>query len=432
MSEGTQLNLVGLSHHTAPVEVRERLDFPEKNLQASLKSLRDCPGVAEALLLSTCNRVEVVVRLDNGVEALPLVAGFFAREKKMDRDELEPFLYHYRQREAIRHIFRVASSLDSMVIGEPQILGQLKVSYAMARAAGTLGGLLEEVLSHAFATAKKVRSETGIAASAVSVSYAAVELAKKIFDSLEGKTVFLIGAGKMTELAARHLRRSGASSIFVANRTYARAEELATELDGEAIRFDELLDHIVKADIIISSTGAPVHIIKKEHGKKFLQARRNKPMFFIDIAVPRDIDPELNKLDNLFVYDIDDLQQVVEANKKQREHETVAAERLVEFEVDRLLARFKQLEIGPTLAALQQQMHRLREEELARAKLKDLNTEQQAAVEEMSQRLVNKILHGPLVELKRIPERPNGLQLVDFVRRMFQLKDTTDSKDKEP
>ncbi len=432
MSEGTQLHLVGLSHHTAPVEVRERLDFPEKNLQASLKSLRACPGVAEALLLSTCNRVEVVTRLDNGVEALPLVADFFARERKMDRDELEPFLYHYRQREAIRHIFRVASSLDSMVIGEPQILGQLKVSYAMARAAGTLGGLLEEVMSHAFATAKKVRSETGIAASAVSVSYAAVELAKKIFDSLEGKTVFLIGAGKMTELAARHLRRSGASSIFVANRTYARAEELATELDGEAIRFDELLDHIVKADIVISSTGSPVHIIKKEHGKKFLQARRNRPMFFIDIAVPRDIDPELNKLDNLFVYDIDDLQQVVEANKKQREHEAVAAERLVEFEVDRLLARLQQLEIGPTLAALQQRMHRLREEELAQAKLKGLNAEQLAAVEEMSRRLVNKILHGPLVELKRVPEQPNGLQLVDFVRRMFQLKDTTDPKDKEP
>lgn len=418
-----RLSLVGLSHHTAPIEVRERIDFPEKNLPAALQKLRERPGVTEALLLSTCNRVEVLARLEDGVDALALVTDFFTRERRMARETLAPCLYQYEQRDAIRHVFRVAASLDSMVVGEPQILGQIKAAYATARAVGTLGGLLDEILTHAFATAKKVRSETGIAASAVSVSYAAVELAKKIFGSLEGKTVFLIGAGKMTELAARHLRRSGAESIFVANRTYARAEELATEMGGEAIHFDEMLDYVARADIVISSTGAPVYIIKKEHGKRFLRERKNRPMFFIDIAVPRDIDPELNKLDNIFVYDIDDLQQVVEANKKQRKHESVAAEQLVEYEVDRLLARLEQLEVGPTLAALQQRMHHLREEELARANLKNLSPEQQAAVEEMSRRLVNKILHGPLVELKRVPQQPNGLQMVEFVRRMFQLKE---------
>jgi glutamyl-tRNA reductase len=425
-----RLSLVGLSHHTAPVEVRERLDFPEKNLPAALQKFRERPGVTEALLLSTCNRVEVLARLEDGVDALPLVTDFFTRERRMARETLSPCLYQYDQREAIRHVFRVASSLDSMVVGEPQILGQIKAAYATARAVGTVGGLLDEVLTHAFATAKKVRNETGIAASAVSVSYAAVELAKKIFGSLEGKTVFLIGAGKMTELAARHLRRSGAESIFVANRTYARAEELATELGGEAIRFDELLDYAVRADIVISSTGAPVYIIKKEHGKRFLRERKNRPMFFIDIAVPRDIDPALNKLDNLFVYDIDDLQQVVEANKKQRDHEAVAAEHMVEHEVDQLLVRLKQLEVGPTLAALQQRMHNLREEELARANLKNLSQEQQTAVEEMSRRLVNKILHGPLVELKRIPQQPNGLKMVEFARRMFQLKEHKESPTK--
>ena len=418
-----QLSLVGLSHHTAPVELRERLDFPEKSLPAALQTLKEQPCVAEAMLLSTCNRVEVLARLDDGIDALPLVADFFARERRMARETLDPCLYHHQQRDAIRHIFRVASSLDAMVIGEPQILGQVKAAYATARAVGSVGGILEEVLSHAFATAKRVRTETGLAASAVSVSYAAVELAKKIFGSLEGKTVFLIGAGKMTELAARHLRRSGASSIFVANRTLARAEELAREMGGEAIRFDELLDYVARADIVISSTGAPVYIIKKEHGQRFLQQRKNRPMFFIDIAVPRDIDPALNKLDNLFVYDIDDLEHVVEANRKHREHEAVSAEKLVNREVDRLLTRLKQLEIGPTLAALQHRVHKLRQEELAHAKLDGLTPEQRAAVDEATRRMVNKILHGPLVELKRVPQMPDGLKMVEFARRMFQLKD---------
>ncbi|MCI0404348.1 MAG: glutamyl-tRNA reductase [Acidobacteria bacterium] len=418
-----ELSVVGLSHHTAPVEVRERLHFPESEVVHAVEALRRRPGVAEAVLFSTCNRTEAVVRLEGDVEALPLVAEFLADARRVPCEEFERFLYHRSQREAIRHIFRVASSLDSMVVGEPQVLGQVKAAYAGARAAGTLGGVLDEVLTHAFSVAKKVRTETGIAASAVSVGHAAVELARKIFGSLEGRTVFLIGAGKMSELAAKHLRRSGAQAILVTNRTYGRAQELAEQLGGQAIHFDDLLTCAGQADIVISSTGAPHFIIRKQHGEQFMSQRRNRPMFFIDIAVPRDVDPELNQLDNIFVYDIDDLHQVVNANLRERQREAVRAEELVEREVDRLLERLKRLELTPTIVALEEKLHGLRQQELARAGLRDLTPAQRAEVDELTRSLVNKILHLPLTQLKRLPQEPDGLKLVEFIRKTFQLKD---------
>ncbi|MBI2957077.1 MAG: glutamyl-tRNA reductase, partial [Acidobacteria bacterium] len=355
-----ELSLVGLSHHTAPVEVRERLHVPESELPAALRDLREQPGVAEALLLSTCNRVEALLRVEGATDARALVTDFLARSRGLAAEVFARHLYHHRQRDAIRHLFRVASSLDAMVVGEPQVLGQVKAAYVAARTAGTIGSVLDEVLTHAFAVAKKVRTETGVAAAAVSVSYAAVELARKIFGSLEGKTVFVIGAGKMSELAARHLRRSGAQTIFVSNRTYGRAQELAAQLGGRAIHFDDLLKYAGQADIIISSTGAPHHIIRRQHGVEFLAQRKNRPMFFIDIAVPRDIDPALNELDNIFVYDIDDLEEVVEATRRERQREAVRAEEIVEREVDKLLGRLKRLELGPTIAALQERLHGLR------------------------------------------------------------------------
>lgn len=418
-----ELSLVGLSHHTAPVEVRERLHFPEKDLPAALHRLRELEEVEEAIIFSTCNRVEVLARLTDGAEPVPLVASFLSETRRVGRDVFEASLYHHRQRDAVRHVFRVAASLDAMVVGEPQILGQVKAAYATARAVGTLGGVLDEVMTHAFAAAKKVRAETGVAAAGVSVSYAAVELAKKIFGSLEGKKVFLIGAGEMCELAAEQLVQAGATSVFVANRTHARAQELAVRWSGEAIRFDDLLNHVSQADIVISSTGAPVCVIRKEHGLRFLAERKNRPMFFIDIAVPRDIDPELNTLDNIFLYNIDDLQQVVAANRRERDREAVRAEEIVEREVDRLLARLKSLELTPTIVALQEKLHALRQQELVRARLDGLTPEQRAAVDEMSRSLVNKILHMPLAELKRLPQQPDGLRLVEFVRQLFQLKD---------
>jgi glutamyl-tRNA reductase len=282
---------------------------------------------------------------------------------------------------------------------------------------------LDEVMTHAFAAAKRVRRETGVATAAVSVSYAAVELARKIFGSLEGKNVFLIGAGEMSELAAQHLLQAGAQAIFVANRTYARAQELAAHWNGHAIRYDELLDHVGQADIVISSTGAPVCIIRKEQVQRFMAERKNRPMFFIDIAVPRDIDPELNTLDNVFLYNIDDLQQVVAANLRERQREAGRAEEIVEQDVERLLGRLKTLELAPTIVALQDKLHGIRRQELAKARLNGLTPEQQAAVEEMTSSLVNKILHMPLVQLKRLPQQPDGLRLVEFLRKTFRLKD---------
>lgn len=418
-----EIALIGLSHDTAPIEVRERLHFPERDLPAALHALREHPEVAEAVIFSTCNRVEVLTRMEDGVEALPLVADFLAEMRRVEREAFESCLYHHRQREAMRHVFRLASSLDSMVVGEPQVLGQVKAAYATARAVGTVGSILDEVMTHAFVAAKRVRAETGVAAAAVSVSYAAVELARKIFGTLEGKNVFLIGAGEMSELAAQHLMEAGAQAIFVANRTHARAQELAVKWNGHAIRYDDLLSHISQTDIVISSTGAPVCIIRREQVQRFMAERKNRPMFFIDIAVPRDIDPTLNTLDNVFLYNIDDLQQVVAANRRERQREAGRAEEIVEREVDRLLLRLKTLELTPTIVALQDKLHGLREQELAKARLDGLTPEQRTAVEEMTRSLVNKILHMPLTQLKRLPQQPDGLRLVEFLRQTFRLKD---------
>ncbi len=418
-----ELSLVGLSHHTAPLEVRERLHFAEKDLPAALLQLRERSGVAEAVLFSTCNRVEVLARLEEGAQAVPLVADFLEEARRVPRSVFDSSLYHHSQREAIRHVFRVASSLDALVVGEPQILSQVKAAYAVARAVRTIGGVLDEVMTRSFAAAKKVRAETGIGAAAVSVSSVAVELAKKIFGTLEGKTVFLIGAGEMSELAARHLIESGAQTVFVANRTYARAQELAAQWNGQAIRFDDLLSHVSRADIILSSTGSPVYVIRKEHGQRFQAERRNRPMFFIDIAVPRDIDPELNSLENIFVYNMDDLQQVVAANRREREREAVRAEEIIEREVDRLLVRLKTLELAPTIVALQEKLRELERLELARARLDTLTPAQRAAVEEMTHSLVKSILHMPLTQLRRLPQQPDGLKLVELIRQTFQLKD---------
>ena len=418
-----EIALVGLSHYTAPVEVRERLHFPEKDLPAALHALGERSEVAEAVIFSTCNRVEVLTRLEDGVEALPLVVDFLAAMRRVERGAFESCLYHHHQREAMRHVFRLASSLDSMVVGEPQVLGQVKAAYATARAVGTVGGVLDEIMTHAFVAAKRVRAETGVAAAAVSVSYAAVELARKIFGTLEGKNVFLIGAGEMSELAAQHLMEAGAQAIFVANRTHARAQELAAKWNGHAIRYDDLLSHISQTDVVISSTGAPVCIIRREQVQRFMAERKNRPMFFIDIAVPRDIDPTLNTLDNVFLYNIDDLQQVVAANLRERQREAARAEEIVERELDRLLLRLKTLELTPTIVALQEKLHGLREQELAKARLDGLTPEQRAAVEEMTRSLVNKILHLPLTQLKRLPQQPDGLRLVEFLRQTFRLKD---------
>ncbi|MBI3894484.1 MAG: glutamyl-tRNA reductase, partial [Acidobacteria bacterium] len=293
-----------MSHKTAPVEVRECLAIAEDLLPDALRAAAALPDIGEVFILSTCNRVEILARAETDDGNIgPQLAEFLARSHDLAPSELQQHLYEYRQREAIQHIFRVAASLDSMVIGESQILGQVKAAYNVARATGTLGGTLEEVLTRSFAVAKRIRTETGIAASAISVSYAAVELARKIFGTLEGKRILLIGAGKMSELAAKHLLHSGAAGIFVTNRTPERAQEMASLLQGRAVPFEQLLEYAAQCDILISSTAATEFLIRRSDGQCLLAERKNRPIFLIDIAVPRNIDPEINKLDNLFLYD---------------------------------------------------------------------------------------------------------------------------------
>ncbi|MGA3211780.1 MAG: glutamyl-tRNA reductase [Terriglobales bacterium] len=417
--------LIGVNHKTAPVDVRERFAIPESRLPDAVQQLAKYPGVEEALIVSTCNRVEFVARAVNGTSGL---SGFLADYFAAPPSEFQNYVYEYREKDAVRHIFRVASSLDSMIVGEPQILGQVKEAYAVARAAGTLSSQLDALFTRAFAVAKRVRNETAVGASAVSVASVAVELAKKVFGTLNGRTVYLVGAGKMCELAARHLRAHGAGSVFVANRTYDRAVHLAEKFNGQAMNFEQLYETVDRADIVITSTGAPHFIFRKEHAEKFLQKRRNKPMFFIDIAVPRDVDPAVNELDGMFVYDIDDLQSVVSSNVADRAGEARRAETLIEEEVERFLARLQTAGVVPTIVSLQEHLEMIRQAELdrVRGRLGTLSPEQEMAVEALSHGIVNKIMHTPIVTLKsaaREPGKQDPTTVIELVRRLFNLSE---------
>lgn len=416
--------LTGVNHKTAPVEVRERLAFDPSSLGGALGELRSQCGVYESMILSTCNRVEIVVTAENGTDPTAGVDQFLSDHRKVQLDSIAPHLYHYSDEEAIRHLFRVASSLDSMVVGEPQILGQLKTAYAIAKAHGAVGGLLEVILTRAFSVAKRVRSETGIGESAVSVGYAAVELAREIFGTLAAKKVMIVGAGKMSELAARHLRRSGASEIFVTNRTQERARELAEVFQGTIVEYDRFLATLPEMDIVITSSGAPFYIIQKSQMRRVIEARRNRPMFLIDIAVPRNIEPAVNEIDNVFLYDIDDLQRVVETNVGERKKRAEQAEKIVAEEVGRMLSRLRAREVAPTITSLQDQLEQLRLAEVARVrgKLGALTPQQEEAIEVLTRGLINKIAHGPISELRRQAGQPEGLQLIEAIRRLFRLE----------
>ena len=421
------LRLIGVNHKTAPVEVRERLAIPESRLAEALKKLSQHPGVDEGMILCTCNRVELLAQSKNGSVDLH---GFLREYFQLPAGDLEPHLYEYREQDVIRHVFRVTSSLDSMVVGEPQILGQVKEAYATARAVGALHSQLDQLLTRAFAVAKRVRTETAVGSSSVSIASVAVELAKKIFGSLHGKNVYLVGAGKMSELAARHLLAHGAASIFVANRTYDRAIRLAQKFDGQAIEFSRLYDTCDRGDIVITSTGAPHAIFRREHGELFLSRRRNRPMFFIDIAVPRDVDPEMNKLDGIFVYDIDDLQQAVTAHVADRKKEAERAEAIVNSEVERFQARLQTLDVVPTIVSLQDHLETLRQAEIdrVRGRLGELSPEQEMAIEALTRGIVNKIMHTPISTLKSAARESEATTVVDLVRRLFNLQDRKAAK----
>ncbi len=413
--------LLGVNHKTAPVEVREQLAISDKKLADALQQLMSITGVQEAMILSTCNRVEVLAYTVNGSADL---RQFLRQHFGLEPSSYAPHLYEYREVAAVRHVFRVASSLDSLVVGEPQILGQVKEAYATARAVGTVQSRLDLLLTRAFAVAKRVRAETAIGSSSVSIASVAVDLAERIFGSLQGKQVCLVGAGKMSEIAARHLLARGAGPIFVANRSYGRAQTLAERFGGSAVRFDDLYGHCEQADIVISSTGAPVTIFRREHGERFLSRRKNRPMFFIDIAVPRDVDPEMNKLDGIFVYDIDDLQDAAALHAAQRSKEAERAEKIIEEEVVRFHARVQSLHVVPAIISLQDYVETIRQAELdrARGRLGPISPEQEQALEALTRGIVNKILHTPITQLKSAATDPEVTTLIDAFKKIFNLE----------
>jgi glutamyl-tRNA reductase len=420
-----KLLTTGVSHKTAPVEVRECLAFRDEALPAALADLKRREGVAEALILSTCNRVEVTVTTEDGADPRAIVDSFLADHKAVSPDTIGPHLYRHEGRDAIHHLFRVASSLDSMVVGEPQILGQLKAAYAAAKDSGAVCGWLEGLLTRAFSVAKRVRSETGIGQMAVSVSYAAVELARKIFGSLANRTVMIAGAGKMSELAARHLRSSGASHVFVTNRTHERAIEMAALFQGTPVEYTRFVAMLPEVDILIASSGAPHYILHKDEMQRVIAARRNKPVFLIDIAVPRNIEPAVNEIDNVFLYDIDDLQEVVNANLRERMKAAERAESLVAEEVERTMARLKVAEVTPTIVGLQEQLEQIRagEIEKARRKYGPFTPEQERAIEALTHGIVNKIAHGPISEIRSHAGHPDGAHVIAAIRKAFHLQD---------
>ncbi len=421
-----EILVVGLSHKTAPIELRERLYVAEADLPKPLELLGNSPEIAERILIATCNRVEVYAVAAGAVpKAVEAITDCLAAHHTLDKNRFVGLLYTHTAAEAVRHVFRVASSLDSMVVGEPQILGQVKAAYSVARAQEATGIILTNLLEQAFHVAKRVRTETGIGSSAASVSSAAVELARKIFGDLAGRSVLIIGAGEMAELALRHLLDDGVRSVLVANRSYDRAVALAQQFHGRAVTFESFRQEMVGADIVISSTAAPHVILKKEDMQPIILQRRHRPIFLIDIAHPRDIDPACNELDNVYLYDIDDLQAVVTANLKEREREAERATTIIEREVGVYLTWLRSLDVVPTILSLRQRVEEIRGAELQKAlgRLGDMTPEQREAITAMTHAMVNKLLHQPMTELKRRAALHDGHLYTSVLRRLFGLEE---------
>ncbi|HWZ46547.1 MAG TPA: glutamyl-tRNA reductase [Candidatus Saccharimonadales bacterium] len=421
--------LIGVNHNSAPLELRERLAIPESRLPDAVQTLVRHPGVEEGMVLSTCNRVELLTSTKQESNLRSFMGSYFG----LSADLLSSHhIYEFEHQEAVRHVFRVASSLDSMVVGEPQILGQVKEAYAVARGLGAVHSRLDALVSRAFAVAKRVRTETAIGGASVSISSVAVQLAEKIFGSLNDKTVYVVGAGKMAELAARHLISSGVHKIIFSNRTHERALQMAEAFGGQAEPFERLYETADRADIILTSTGASEPLFRREHGERFLKDRRNRPMFFIDIAVPRNVDRAMDKLDGMFVYDIDDLQSVAAGNTAERKKEAERAEKIIEVEVERFASRMKSLEVVPTILSLQEQCETIRQAEMdrIRGRLGKLTPEQEAAIEAMTRGIVNKLLHTPITTLKSAASGPEAATIHEIIRRIFNLNLKNEKLDK--
>ncbi|MCP4747637.1 MAG: glutamyl-tRNA reductase [Desulfobacteraceae bacterium] len=421
-----KLILIGMNHKTAAVEIRECLAFSDEQTRKALVNLRSFPSIQEVILLSTCNRVELLICAGDYEKAVCDAKNFLAAFKGLKLNQFEDSLYLYQAEQAVRHLFRVSASLDSMVVGEPQILGQVKAAYRTATEEKTSGVILNRLLHKALFVAKRIRTETGIGGHAVSISYAAIELARKIFGGLQGKPVLLIGAGEMAELAVEHLLRNRAGTIFVANRTFDRGVELAARFKGTAIRFEEIESILGQVDIVISSTGARGYVLERSTVKGLMRGRRNRPVFFIDIAVPRDIDPMVNELNNVYVYDIDDLKGVIDENLKDRQREAIKAERVIDEAVIQFRSWFRELDVIPTIKALRSKIQDTARLEMQRTleQMEHLSSEDHACIERMLRAFVNKILHEPTRYLKRSGCSKDRSASLDVARKLFGLDES--------
>ncbi|ACN14199.1 HemA [Desulforapulum autotrophicum HRM2] len=417
-----EIILIGLNHKTAPVSLRECLSFPPEQTLDALETLLATVPVKEALIFSTCNRMEILFVPGNET-ATDQVVQFLSDYKALPIQEFEPSLYTYRNDDAVKHLFRVAASLDSMIVGEPQILGQIKKAYRKAIANKASGTILNRLMHKAFSVAKRVRKETGIGDNAVSISYAAVELANKIFSDLDRRSVMLMGAGEMAELAVEHLISNGVKQIIVANRTFANAVCLAQRFQGQAIKFEEMETFLCDVDIIISSTGATQHVLTKQQVKKAMAQRKNRPLFCIDIAVPRDLDPGINQINNAYLYDIDDLQNLVNDNLEERSREAVKGERLVEEAVVKFRWWLDSLAVVPTIKDLKRKLESIADKEAEKTitKLGPLAPEQIDAIKRLTRSVARKIMHDPILFLKNTGEHRNDAHYLSVARHLFNL-----------
>jgi glutamyl-tRNA reductase len=418
-----ELLVIGLNHNTAPIEIRECLAFPEDKLGEALSKVHALSSVKEDMIVSTCNRVEVYAATRETDKAVHDLKEFLCQYHGISLKEFEKSLYTHIGEEAVRHIFRVASSLDSMVLGEPQILGQIKEAYDISQQANTSGLILHRLLHRAFHVAKRVRTETKIAISAVSVSSVAVALAEKIFGTLKKKTVLLIGAGEMCELAARYLVAGGVEKMLVTNRTYERAVSLAQEFSGEAIPFEDMPQGLKKADIVMSATNSPQYLIGHDQITRVMKDRRQKPIFFIDIADPRDIEPKVGDVENVYLYNMDDLQKVANENVKDREKEAQKAETLVQDEVVKFVTWYRSLEVTPTIVALRKKFEEIRKKELEKTLSlhPNLSDKEKKSLEALTSAIINKILHAPITLLKQTNEEAIADLYLDALHALFGL-----------
>ncbi|MFZ2197132.1 MAG: glutamyl-tRNA reductase [Thermodesulfovibrionales bacterium] len=420
--------VIGLNHKTADVDLREKLAFNGPKLEEGIRQIRALPEIRETIIVSTCNRVEIYLTVKDVAKAFEAVKDFFVRFFEIRKESLDNALYLYDDMQAVRHIFRVSSSLDSMVVGEPQILGQLKDAFEFALERKTTGVLLNRLMKKSISVAKRIRTETKIAENAVSISFAAVELARKIFDDLPEKSFMLLGAGEMAELAAKHMINNGVKNIVIANRTYETGCNLAKEFNGRAIKFDEYLDELAHMDILICSTGAQKYVLMKDQMQKVMKERKNRPVFLIDISVPRNIDPEINDLDNVYLYDVDDLKGVVDTNILERQKEARKAEEIIEEEIETFKKWLSSLDSVPVVIALREKAEAIKKEEVEKLlnRLPEIGEKEKKAIEGLASSIINKLIHAPTVALREDSEDRDIM--IATIKRLYGLNGEDDDK----